>query len=119
MRESGLDDVLWVCDGHFLEATTGNVFGVHNGVLWTPPLDGRILPGITRGVLLELAHEAGIPVREAPLPVGAPLDELYLSSSLKILAPVVALDDKPAPGGGPVGQQLRGAFASAMSSGRE
>ena len=112
VRESGMDDVLWVQGGHYLEATTGNVFALCDGVLITPPLDGRILPGVTREILLELAQEAGVPVLEASLPITAPMTELYLSSSLKILAPVVALNGKPAPGEGPVGQHLREAFWS-------
>ena len=86
----------------------------HGGCLYTPPLDGRILPGITRAVLLECADELGIAVHQAPLPRTAPMDELYLSSSLKILAPVSRLDGEPAPGEGPVGMRLREAFMGAM-----
>ena len=110
VRESGADDVLWCADGHYLEATTGNVLAVCAGTIVTPPLDGRILPGITRGVLLEIANALGIPVREVPLPVDAVVDELYLSSSLKILAPVTLLNAEPAPGEGPVGARLRRGF---------
>ena len=114
VRLSGADDVLWVQDGCLLEATTGNVFAVSGGTLHTPPLDGRILPGITRSVLLECAKAMGVPVKEAPLPLDTPMDELYLSSSLKVLCPVETLDDNPAPGEGPVGQGLRKAFWSEM-----
>ena len=114
VRLSGADDVLWVQDGCLLEATTGNVLAVCGGRLHTPPLDGRILPGITRAVLLERARELGVPTTQAPLPLDAPMDELYLSSSLKILAPVRTLDEKPAPGEGPVGRRLRQAFWSAV-----
>jgi branched-subunit amino acid aminotransferase/4-amino-4-deoxychorismate lyase len=64
--------------------------------------------------LLECAKELGVPVNEAPLPLDTPMDELYLSSSLKVLCPVDTLDDKPAPGEGPVGQGLRKAFWSTM-----
>ncbi|MFT5682147.1 MAG: branched-subunit amino acid aminotransferase/4-amino-4-deoxychorismate lyase [Myxococcota bacterium] len=110
VRESGADDVLWVADDHYLEATTGNVLAVCDGVLITPPLDGRILPGITRAVLLEVAADLGIPVREVPLSADAELAELYLSSSLKILAPVTTLNEQPAPGEGPVGRRLREGF---------
>lgn len=122
VRESGADDVLWREGEHYLEATTGNVLAVCDGVLITPPLDGRILPGITRGVLLEVADDLGIPAEEAPLPVAAALEELYLSSSLKILAPVTILNEEPAPGEGPVGVRLRAGFlarAGATSRGRE
>jgi branched-subunit amino acid aminotransferase/4-amino-4-deoxychorismate lyase len=107
VRESGADDVLWESAGHYLEATTGNVHAVIDGELITPPLDGRILPGVTRGMLLEVAESLGVVAREVALPVDAPLDELYLSSSLKLLAPITTLNDRPAPGAGPVGLRLR------------
>jgi para-aminobenzoate synthetase/4-amino-4-deoxychorismate lyase len=45
-----------------LETTRANVVAVEDGKLVTPPLDGRILPGVTRTVLLELARDLGIEV---------------------------------------------------------
>ena len=85
-----------------LEAGASNIFAVTKGVLRTPPLDGRILPGITRGQVLVLARERGIPTSEEPLPADSPWQELGLSSSLKGLAPVASLDGKPQPGLGPI-----------------
>jgi para-aminobenzoate synthetase/4-amino-4-deoxychorismate lyase len=38
-----------------------------DGTWRTPPLDGRILPGIARAVLLERAAASGLPVAEVPL----------------------------------------------------
>ncbi len=102
-----VDEVLWVdADGNLLEGTRSNVFGVVDGVLWTPPLDGRLLAGITRATVLEIAHEQGIPVRVNAMPHHARFDELYLSSTLKELCPIVVLDGVIAPGSGPVGQQI-------------
>src|SRR5690606_16429163 len=44
-----------------------NVFFVFDdGSMATPPLDGTILPGITRDSVITLARDAGIAVREAP-----------------------------------------------------
>ena len=43
-----------------LESTTANVFAVMDGRLVTPPLDGRVLAGVTRTVVLELARDLGI-----------------------------------------------------------
>jgi para-aminobenzoate synthetase/4-amino-4-deoxychorismate lyase len=45
-----------------LESTRANVIAVVDGKLVTPPLDGRILPGVTRTVLLELARDLGIEI---------------------------------------------------------
>ena len=43
-----------------LESTTANVIAVIDGRLVTAPLDGRVLPGVTRTVVLELARDLGI-----------------------------------------------------------
>ena len=70
--------------GELLETTRANVFVVREGALATPPLDGRILPGITRAVVLERAREAGFPVHEAPLTLeGA--DAILLTGSVRLL----------------------------------
>ncbi len=67
-----------------LETTRANAFVVRRGVLETPPLDGRILPGIIRAVVLERAREAGIEVREAPVALeGA--DAIVLTGSVRLL----------------------------------
>jgi branched-chain amino acid aminotransferase len=48
------------------ELAGANIFFVMNdGTLLTPPLDGTILPGITRATIIELASAAGLPVRES------------------------------------------------------
>jgi branched-subunit amino acid aminotransferase/4-amino-4-deoxychorismate lyase len=102
----GVDEVLWVDHrGFVLEGTRTNVFAVKGGELYTPPLDGRILQGVTRGLLLSLA-----PVREESFRLDEPLDELYASSTLKELCPIVELDGKKAAGGGPVGLDLAAKF---------
>jgi uncharacterized protein YaaQ len=50
-----------------LEASRANVFIVRDGGLATPPADGRILPGITRARVIEIAGNAGVEVREVDL----------------------------------------------------
>jgi len=118
VQSAGVDEVLWEVEGAWTEATRSNVFVVREGVLRTPPDDGRILGGVTRDALLEVAAASGLEVRVEPVPAG-PCDELWLSSTLKELAPVVELDGAPGPGGGPVGARLLAAFrATAPSSAR-
>ena len=65
------DEHLLIVDanGDVLETDRANVFAVVGGVLHTPPLDGRLLPGVTRAAVLRLAAEQCIPVKEAPLSV--------------------------------------------------
>lgn len=54
-------------DGTVLEAAWGNVWVLEGGALLTPPADGRILPGVTRSLLLELAPALGLRPREEPV----------------------------------------------------
>lgn len=108
-----VDEVIWRDDaGCLLESTRSNLLAVRDGALWTPPTDGRILPGVTRARALEAAAGLGIAVHEAPLPEHGAWQELYVCSTLKELAPVVRLDGRTAPGAGPVGAALRAAMAA-------
>ena len=116
VRGAGTDEVLWVDDaGLLLEGTWSNVFAVRDGVLHTPPDDGRILPGITRGLVLAAAEHGGLPCEERPMSATGPWDELYLSSSLKLLCPIVELDGRPTAGMGPLGQRLCDAYAAILT----
>ncbi len=113
---SGVSEVIWLDrEGCLLEGTRSNVLAVREGVIWTPPLDGRILAGVTREALLEVARSLGIRVQEAPCPAKGPWDELYLCSTLRELQPIVALDGQPAAGEGPVGAALLAGFRGAVA----
>ncbi len=81
-------------DGTVLETERANVFAIREGVLLTPPADGRILPGIARGRILEIAHQLGITEREAQLSVPdlQSADEVFLTGSLRGLEPVTSID---------------------------
>src|ERR1700732_2432572 len=48
--------------GHVSEGSGMNVFLVHDGILYTPPLATSILPGITRDAIVHLAEDLTIPV---------------------------------------------------------
>ncbi len=110
-RRRGVDEVLLVSpEGEILEANRSNVVAVVNGVLRTPPLDGRQLSGVTRSALLAAAAEKGLPFEETTITLDDDFEELYLTSTLKEMAPVVAIDGAPGPGAGPVGTALHAAF---------
>lgn len=67
-RAGGADDGLLLgADGALLESAIGNLWLLLDSVWTTPPLDGRVLPGIARALLLERAASVGIPVAERPL----------------------------------------------------
>jgi para-aminobenzoate synthetase/4-amino-4-deoxychorismate lyase len=76
-------------DGSVLETGRGNVFAVEHGRLVTPPADGRILPGVTRAALLELARDAGIEAEEEEISHArlARADEVFVTSSIRGVQP--------------------------------
>jgi branched-chain amino acid aminotransferase len=100
--------------GSVLEGTTSNVFFVKGGELVTPPENAGILAGITRAHVLRAAEEIGVKtslrdVGEAELLAA---DELFISSTLREILPVVRLDAKTIGSGrpGPVTRRLHEAF---------
>jgi branched-chain amino acid aminotransferase len=58
--------VLITPDGFLLEGSRSNIFGIRRGILFTPK-QKFVLPGITRQIVIELANENDIPVREVPI----------------------------------------------------
>jgi para-aminobenzoate synthetase/4-amino-4-deoxychorismate lyase len=91
---------LIVDEGEVLEAGWANVFAVRNGTLFTPPLDGRLLPGTTRAAVLELAGELGIEAQEEPLDRNAlqSAEETFLTGSIRGMEPAEELDGRPLAG---------------------
>jgi para-aminobenzoate synthetase/4-amino-4-deoxychorismate lyase len=80
-----------------LEAGWANVWLVVEDQLITPPLDGRILPGVTRARVIGLADSLGLSVDERPISlVQARAGQLMLTSSLQLAAPA-AFEDGPEP----------------------
>ncbi|MGB4101775.1 MAG: aminotransferase class IV [Alphaproteobacteria bacterium] len=109
------DDILFTHrDGYVTEATRSNFFCVIDGALCTPRRD--MLLGITRKVLLQLAVQAGISVRECDL---RPDDlrratEAFTTGSIIELMPACVIDDHhlATTVQGPIYTQLRAAFTS-------
>jgi branched-chain amino acid aminotransferase len=54
--------------GHVSEGSGMNIFLVHDGTLYTPPLATSILPGITRDAIVKLAEDLRITVKESVIP---------------------------------------------------
>jgi para-aminobenzoate synthetase/4-amino-4-deoxychorismate lyase len=86
--------VLCDVDGSVLEATWANVLALVDGCLCTPPLDGRILDGVTRRALLDEAVDRGMPVRIGRLTAEQLIDSdgVLLTSAVKGLTWVRAID---------------------------
>lgn len=80
--------------GMVSEGSGQNVFMVSNGTLITTPLDGSILGGITRATIMQLAADAGIPVREMHMPreMLYMADEVFFTGTAAELTPVRSID---------------------------
>ena len=91
---AGADDALLVApDDTVLEAPTSNVWFREGNRLLTPSLDLPILAGVTRATLIELAPGLGYEVEEGvfPLPRLAGAEEIFVSSSVREVMPVIAI----------------------------
>jgi para-aminobenzoate synthetase / 4-amino-4-deoxychorismate lyase len=82
-----------------LETTRHNVFIIEGASIVTPPLDGRILPGITRQVALELAQKLGIAHLEEPITLERAIsaDGMFVTNALIGIGWVEQCDDTPWP----------------------
>jgi len=107
--------------GEVAECTGDNIFLVRGGALYTPPLDAGILAGITRGVVIELAAEAGISVHEVPLLRHDVYvaEECFLTGTAAEIIPVVKVDQRTIGSGspGPVTRSLMERFHQLTRSG--
>ncbi len=90
----GFDEALLLNEkGHLAECTSANVFLVRGGKVLTPPLSSGCLPGVTREILLEIAPDANIDMREQELiPEDiSPSDEVFISSTTREIAGVASI----------------------------
>lgn len=120
-RRGGSDDALLVgADGVVLEAPTANVWWREGSRLLTPSLAQPILAGVTRAALWELAGAAGYEPQEGihPLRRVAAAAEVFLSSSVREVMPVVSIDGAPVGDGrpGPAAATLQGALRRAAGA---
>jgi D-alanine transaminase len=100
---AGSLEAVFIRDGAITEGSHTNVFGVIDGELRTYPKSNYILGGVTRDVVLELAAEQGVAVREMPIlqqEIGR-LDELFVTGTTSDVTPIVQLDGRPVGPGTP------------------
>ena len=90
-------------DGYITEGAASNVFIVSGDVVRTPPKSNRLLPGITRDLVVELAGTSSYQCREVPISKAELVraDEIWITSSSLGIAPVVRLDGRPVRDGKP------------------
>ena len=117
-NNEGFDEVVMLNEhGEVAECTSANIFIVKDGKILTPPLNSGCLEGVTRGILLEIAPEAGLSVVETPL---LPEDlysaeEVFISSTNRNLISVSEIAGHAIPVTGPVSQRLLELFDAYVS----
>lgn len=107
--QAQMDEVLMLDrTGYVAEASGMNIFVVRRGVVTTPPAWTGILRGVTRDIVIELAAEAGLTVREEPINRYDvyTAEEAFLTGTAAEIAPIRSLDGRQI-GAGPVGPVTR------------
>ncbi len=101
--DAGATEAILIRDGQATEGAASNLFAVLDGELRTPPKGPRLLPGITRDVILELAAANGIPHRETDIRAEdlPRASEIWVTSSTREILPVTTLDGKTVGNGRP------------------
>jgi branched-chain amino acid aminotransferase len=136
LRQAG--EALWFNVHNYLQSgSISNVFIVKNGVLRTPPAHremqdktladampyarSNVLPGVTRGAVMDFAREASIEIQFGAINVDQVLDadEVFITNSIMGVMPVCRIErkvignDKP----GPMTTRLADRYAVALSEG--
>lgn len=119
--EAGAQEALLIRDGYLTEGAASNAYVVIDGTIYTSPKDEKVLPGITREVVIKLANDNGIPLLEQA-PTEQQLksaDEIWMSSSTKEVLPITQLDDAVVGEGkpGPVWQKIDALYQQYKSKG--
>ncbi len=91
LREKQAIEVLYHHQGNVSEFSRSNIFAFREGTLITP--GEGMLNGITRGLVLEIARQE-LPVLEVPLKLETVLaaDEVFMTSTIKRIIPIVKID---------------------------
>ena len=95
-------------DGMLSEGSGQNVFVVDGGELYTPPLDGTLLPGITRDTVINIAKDEGLTVHVQPLTRETlyTSEECFVCGTASEVTPIRSVDRLPV-GDGKVGPVTR------------
>jgi branched-chain amino acid aminotransferase len=109
----GFDEVVMLNErGEVAECTSANIFAVKSEKILTPPLNSGCLEGVTRGILMEIAPEAGVSVVEQALrPEDLySADEVFISSTNRNLISASEIAGRKIPAPGPVCERLNDLF---------
>jgi branched-chain amino acid aminotransferase len=112
-------EALWfTTDNRLAEGCVSNIFLVKNSILYTPPLETPVLPGIARKTVRPLAQQQSLDVVEKDLFIADVLeaDEIFLTNVIMEVLPVVGVEQHTVGNGkvGPITGKLREGFLQAI-----
>ena len=110
-NRAGVEDALMLdINGFAAETNATNVFFVKKGKVLTPYADA-CLPGITRGVILRICEQEGIPCTEKNISLAEvwTAHEAFTTGTMGELAPVLEIDGRKIGNGeiGPITRQIQ------------
>jgi branched-chain amino acid aminotransferase len=111
-NHAGVDDAVMLdLDGFVAETNATNIFMIKNGVVITP-YPKACLPGITRGLIIEICKNNNIPIVEQDISVTElyNADEVFTTGTMGELAKVNEIDKRMIENKGGVLAQLQSLF---------
>ncbi len=118
-RQKGAIEALWfTTDNRLAEGCVSNVFLVKNSVVYTPPVETPVLPGVARKTVRRLAQQQSIELVEKDLYITDLLDadEVFLTNVIMEVLPVIQVEKRAIGDGkvGPVTSRIRENFLAAI-----
>ena len=101
--DKGAVEAILIREGNVTEGAASNVFIVNNGIIKTPPKDQKLLPGITRDLVVELANKHKMAIEEVAISEQEfqTADEIWLTSSTKEILAVTKINEQVVGNGKP------------------
>jgi D-alanine transaminase len=116
VKQAQVFEAILVNEGLVTEGAVSNVMVVQGGIVVTAPQGSRILSGITRMVVLDLARSEGLPIQERFVSQADiyEADEVFLTGTTVEVLAVIRVDGKVIGDGrpGPIAQRLAARFTS-------
>jgi D-alanine transaminase len=116
VKQAQVFEAILVNEGLVTEGAVSNVMVVQGGIVVTAPQGSRILSGITRMVVLDLARSEGLPIQERFVSQADiyEADEVFLTGTTVEVLAVIRVDGKVIGDGrpGPIARRLAARFTS-------
>ena len=102
--KNGYYETLLIRDNKLTEGSASNVFIVKDNIVHTPRLSNKLLPGVTRDLLIDLLKNNDMAINESDISQDDLLssDEVWCSSSTNAVVPITMVDENQI-GSGKVG----------------